>query len=473
MFSPRGVAIAVAMTASLVLLSGCWNRSHRIQPPSALSYADLGSIVLQGIELEAKPEYRGDRATEFLVEPPLPAGLTLDPVSGRIHGTPLEITPTADHVITACNSGGEDELLITLTVNPQAPCDLSYSEEDALYVGLVTAVVNMPSVSCGPGHLWVIEPALPEGLTLDGETGIIAGVATELIARTEFTITASNVTGSTTRTIFLEVESPAPCGLSYAQENVVYPPSVPIHPNLPTSDCGAVELFTVTPALPSGLSLDPATGEISGTPAVEQGESVHTITASNSYGSDSTDLTLRISPVFQYIAGSAAAEFDPATGEGALQSTLRLLEGSDNATFPTPIIGLSFAIEHDSALLVPSDVLPGADLLTLGDGSGPDFFEPFFHDGAVTVGIVFSFDLMTLLMADSLREVLVIEYQTRPEAFLDGAEPVSTALTWGSPASSAVENEVALSGTYSVDPILIDATFLLTPAAPAPAEEQP
>ncbi len=41
---------------------------------------------------------------------------------------------------------------------------------------------------------------------------------------------------------------------------------------------GAAAVYTVAPALPAGMDLDPATGEITGTPAAEQAETEHTVT---------------------------------------------------------------------------------------------------------------------------------------------------------------------------------------------------
>ena len=41
---------------------------------------------------------------------------------------------------------------------------------------------------------------------------------------------------------------------------------------------GAAAVYTVDPALPAGMDLDPETGEITGTPEAEQAETEHTVT---------------------------------------------------------------------------------------------------------------------------------------------------------------------------------------------------
>ena len=472
MFRTRGFAVAVALTASLVLLSGCWNRGHRIQAPSALSFIDLDQILLQGISVNVPSSYVGDAVDEFTVSPALPAGLTLDPQTGRITGAPLDLTPTGTYVVTARNAGGETETILTITVHPQAPCGLAYAEEDVKYVGQISSVLNAPNFGCGPVDSWTIDPPLPAGLSLDPVTGVISGVPTGLIPRTEFLIIASNITGSDARTLFIEVETPAPCGLSYSDENIVYPPSVSIDPNMPSSACGAVDLYTVEPPLPRGLALDPITGEISGIPTLEQGETVHTVTATNAYGEDETELTLRISPVFEYTSEDMEVEYDPATGLNTFESTFFVREGANNATFPTPIIGLSMAVQHDPTILEPISVTPGPDLATLGGGTGPEFFEPLIQENAVTVGVIFSLDLTELLMADTAKDVLRVEYATDPLTLSGNTDGLTTEVRWGNPnALPPVANEVGLSGTYSVIPVLIDSTVTLMPAPATPTAQ--
>ncbi len=475
MFSTKSWVTGVCLSIVVLMLSGCWTRGHRILAPTSLSVS-LDQIILQGIQVSASSSYDGDLVTDFSVEPDLPAGLQLDPVTGVISGNPEFITPTATFRLIARNAGGEAETFFELTVNPQAPCGLFFAEEDIKYVGQISEVFNAPSFGCGPVAEWTIEPVLPEGLLLDPESGVISGVPTGLIPRTEFTVIASNVTGFDVRSIFIEVETPAPCALSYSDLDTVYPPTVQIIDNVPTSACGAVENFEITPALPEGLALDPLTGVITGVPAADTDEVTYTITASNQYGADSTQVTLRVSPVFTYQAEDFQGSFDPMSGFGSVQTRLMLKEGERNATFPTPILGLSLALEHDPNLLTPISVMPGAGLFN-GE-FGPDFFEPLLQAGVITVGIVPTTDLMgTLLTAETDQEVALVEYETinmggDSEGETNPGSPVTTQLIWGNPfATPPVQNEVALSGTYAVIPVLIDSNVSLTPLVSTPESE--
>lgn len=71
-------------------------------------------------------------------------------------------------------------------------------------------------------------------------------------------------------------------------------PNAPIASSGPTT--GAASAWSVAPALPTGLALDPATGVLSGVPAVEAPATDYVVTASNSAGSAQTVLPLLVGP---------------------------------------------------------------------------------------------------------------------------------------------------------------------------------
>jgi len=83
-----------------------------------------------------------------------------------------------------------------------------------------------------------------------------------------------------------------PSVLGYTTATAVYPLGAPIPPNSPTSTGGAVTSYSVSPALPAGLSLSANTGVISGTPTFATAKANYTVTASNSGGSATATLTI-------------------------------------------------------------------------------------------------------------------------------------------------------------------------------------
>ena len=76
----------------------------------------------------------------------------------------------------------------------------------------------------------------------------------------------------------------APSAFTYAAGTATYILNTPITENDPTNMGGAVTLYSVSPSLPTGLSLSTTTGDISGTPTALSVQTKYTVTATNSGG---------------------------------------------------------------------------------------------------------------------------------------------------------------------------------------------
>ena len=85
-----------------------------------------------------------------------------------------------------------------------------------------------------------------------------------------------------------------PASVAYQAPMPLYVAGEAIDNNRAQVAGGPPSEFTVKPALPEGLRLDPKTGEITGTPATFQPQATYTVTASNAGGSAATDLRLTI-----------------------------------------------------------------------------------------------------------------------------------------------------------------------------------
>jgi hypothetical protein len=86
----------------------------------------------------------------------------------------------------------------------------------------------------------------------------------------------------------------APDTLSYLDSSIIYVTELAITPNTPIASGGEITLYSVSPALPAGLVLDPRTGIITGTPTMVTPPAVHTVTGSNSAGSVDAQLTIEV-----------------------------------------------------------------------------------------------------------------------------------------------------------------------------------
>ena len=91
--------------------------------------------------------------------------------------------------------------------------------------------------------------------------------------------------------------------------NAVYTKGVAVTPDKPTSSGGAVTAYSVSPALPAGLTLNSGTGVISGTPTAVTPIASYTVTASGAAGSTTTSISVTVNDqppsAFTYAAGTA------------------------------------------------------------------------------------------------------------------------------------------------------------------------
>ncbi len=99
-----------------------------------------------------------------------------------------------------------------------------------------------------------------------------------------------------------------PSGLTYAQGRPVYRAARAIPPNVATVQQGLNLTFSIQPALPPGLVMSPTTGEITGTPAQPRDTTRHTVTATNSLGSTSAQLSMTILPFSSELETSSYGE---------------------------------------------------------------------------------------------------------------------------------------------------------------------
>ncbi|MDR3726340.1 MAG: putative Ig domain-containing protein [Terracidiphilus sp.] len=176
----------------------------------------------------------------------------------------------------------------------KAPAALSYTTATAVYTKGSQITPNVPTVSGGAVVSYSVSPALPAGLILNTSTGIVVGTPTTVAATATYTIAAINTAGSTTATLSITVNDQPPAALSYATQTAIYPQGAQIAPNTPANSGGTVIAYSVSPALPAGLSLSAATGIISGAPTAVTAAASYTVTATNSGGSATDALSITV-----------------------------------------------------------------------------------------------------------------------------------------------------------------------------------
>jgi hypothetical protein len=221
---------------------------------------------------------------KFTVEPPLPAGLGISPSTGVISGTPETSQDQVVYKVTATNPSGSVSCDVPLTIRCAAPENVRYPNIKRTY--FTGEAVSESPLYDGVVDKWSMQPALPDGLTLQTDTGVITGVPTTPSAMASYEITATNDIGEGKCVAELEVIRAAPKNLKYIDAQSVYPKLATVAMN-PVCE-GENVTYTVEPALVPGLTMDPATGVISGAPQEITPEIPYKVIASNETGSCET-----------------------------------------------------------------------------------------------------------------------------------------------------------------------------------------
>ena len=300
----------------------------------------------------------------------LPAGLTFDGATRVLSGTPTATQVAEPYAYVARNPDDLDDLNFDITVVPMvedtAPVfDTVQTVNPQQYVvGTTIATLTLPTVA-SPGNgetTYTLTPALPAGLTFDAATRTIDGTPTTAGTETvTYTWTAADADMTTTaadeatRTFTITVNAPMPdvAPLFLSSQSVApqqYDVGTAITPlTLPTVSAlgNGDTTYTLTPALSAGLTFEPTTRVISGTPTAGMATTAYTWTAADSDDTtgpgDESTLTIRIT--VNPVPGTPPT---PPTGQTL---TLNPTEVTESAT-PTTImatvtlIGGTYAIDR-------------------------------------------------------------------------------------------------------------------------------
>ena len=286
--------LLVAFSASLCGCNGGGTNPMSL-PPTGLSYTTSIATYTVGTAIAADiPTVSGGAATAYSVVPALPTGLSLSATTGSISGTPTAAAAATNYTITAANSAGSATVVLSITVKDAAPANLTYSANPAVYAIGAAIAANTPTSSGGAATSYSVSPTLPWGLSLNAATGVISGTPAVVSGNTAYTVTAYNSGGSATTTLSITVTNAAPANLSYSSNPATYTVGVAVSGNRPSNSGGDATGYTVSPALPAGLSLNANTGILAGVPTTPAASANYTITASNSAGSATAILNITI-----------------------------------------------------------------------------------------------------------------------------------------------------------------------------------
>jgi len=209
----------------------------------------------------------------------LPTGLTFDPATATLSGTPTQ-TGSFSITVTATDANGcVGTRPYTLTIDCQtitvSPATLPAGTAGTAYSQTFTQTSGIGSIT------WALTGTLPTGLTFDPATATLSGTPTQT-GSFSITVTATDANGCVgTRTYTLVIN---------CQTITVNPATIPAgtagspysQTFTQTSGIGTIT-WALTGTLPNGLTFNSTTGVLSGTPA-QLGSFPITVTATDANG---------------------------------------------------------------------------------------------------------------------------------------------------------------------------------------------
>lgn len=226
----------------------------------------------------------------------LPSGLSMSP-TGLITGTPAAASAGLYPVtISATNAINTGSATLNITISAQAPVNTSLAppagQTGVAYSFQITA--NFAPTSFNAANL-------PPGLTVNTSTGLISGIPTAVGTFSTASITSTNGAGFDTDTVTFTITLGPPVisssptaggavGFAFSYQIVAS--------NSPT-------LYAAS-NLPPGVTINPSTGLISGTPTAN-GSYVGTMSATNSNTTTTVPLTITIAVGIPAVTSASAS----------------------------------------------------------------------------------------------------------------------------------------------------------------------
>jgi hypothetical protein len=216
----------------------------------------------------------------------LPSGVAMD-ANGALSGSPIApgtvtVTVTVTDKQTAKTASQSFTVIVNqrpaVTVNPVfTTVLLTQNGKDSTFTPASGTFGTAPLV-------FSISPALPAGMTMNAATGAISGRPTSAAANGTFTVTITDRVGAAVTGTFAMTVSPAIAVVTGDTVIACTVGTVCAFAPLTASAGSGGFVYTVSPALPAALTLNSATGAITGLPAAGLVSTIFRVTATDITG---------------------------------------------------------------------------------------------------------------------------------------------------------------------------------------------
>ncbi|WP_456715276.1 putative Ig domain-containing protein [Bradyrhizobium sp. USDA 4353] len=223
-------------------------------------------------------------------------------------------------------------IFVKITGLPAGPIATQAIASKGLTVNTATTSFTPVTGSGGTGSLtYGISPTLPSGLSFNTTNGAISGTPTVTSSATTYTVTVTDTNSlSDSKTFQLTVNGAVTATQSVASKTLTQ--NQPSTNFTPVTGGGGTPNYTysISPSLPSGLTLSPSSGAITGTPTATSGSQTYTITVTDANSATASNtFTLAVNAAVtatQSVASKTltrnqpSTNFTPVTGGGGTPS---------------------------------------------------------------------------------------------------------------------------------------------------------
>jgi hypothetical protein len=253
--------------------------------------------------------------------------ITFNPIPTQTVGTPLTLTATATSGLAVSFASTTTSTCTvaatTATFIAAGTCSIQATQPGNSTYAVATPVSQSFTVNPKPLTAQTITfnpiPAQTVGTPLTLTATATSGLAVSFASTTTSicTVSATTATFLSAGTCSIQATQPgnatyaaaapvaqsftvnptpvtAPTSLTYSANPAVYTVELAIAGNSPSNSGSAIASYSVSPALPAGLTLNTATGEITGTPTASAAAATYTVTGTNSAGHTTASLSITV-----------------------------------------------------------------------------------------------------------------------------------------------------------------------------------
>jgi hypothetical protein len=231
----------------------------------------------------------GSGALTYTISPVLPTGLSINSTTGQISGTPSSSTASqVPYTVTVTDSNSSPQsssktFTLTVTALPSLTTTVLVPSTTLTRNFAVTAFTPVAGAGGYGNTAYSVTPTLPNGLAYNVSTGVVSGTPTVTSAATSYSVVFSDQANQSSTGTFSLTVSAAALVVTQAVATSTIQKDVAIAGFIPVTATGGYGTFSyaISPTLPTGLSFNTTTGQITGTATVSSATTTYTVTVTD------------------------------------------------------------------------------------------------------------------------------------------------------------------------------------------------